>query len=42
MYQLYENSADRHDQLVMMIWLGGAGAGAAMAFTVGLNYLGLL
>jgi hypothetical protein len=42
MYQLYENSTDRHDQLVMMMWLGSAGAGAAVAFTVGLSYLGLL
>lgn len=42
MYSIYDNSTDRHDQLVMMMWLGSAGAGVAMAFTAGLNYLGLL
>lgn len=42
MHPIYENSTDRHDQLVMMFWLGGTATGAGIAFTVGLRYLGLL
>lgn len=42
MYPTYEHSTDRNDQLVMMIWLGGAGVGFAAGFVVGMSYLGLM
>ena len=42
MYQTYDVHANQHDQLVMLLWLGGAATTFASAFSCGLLFLGLI
>ena len=42
MHQTYDAQTNQHDQLVMLLWLGGFATTFASAFSYGLLFLGLI